>query len=202
VNTHCRSVLLAVAISVALAGCDKLGAGAPAAAFQGVDITGADYARTLALPDVNGQPRTLGDFKGKVTVVFFGYTQCPDVCPESMADAMLALKKIPVAVAKQTYVVFVTTDVKHDTGPVISKWLGNFSKGSPAHWVGLRGTQTQIDTAQAASHITVAEDAGKTHSAQILLYGPDDYAHVTFLQSNTEQNQIAHDLPLVAKGRT
>jgi protein SCO1/2 len=66
--------------------------------------------------------------------------------------------------------------------------------------VGLRGTQAQIDAAQAAAHIELASDDGQTHSAQVLLYGPDDYAHVTFLATSDEQKQMAHDLPIVAKG--
>ncbi|HWH82916.1 MAG TPA: SCO family protein, partial [Burkholderiaceae bacterium] len=78
-----------------LSACDKPSApAAPALSFKGADITGAEYARTLALPDVNGQPRTLGDFKGKVTVVFFGYTQCPDVCPTTMAELAQAKKAL------------------------------------------------------------------------------------------------------------
>ena len=71
-----------------LSACDKLGttASSNAPSFRAVDITGAEYARQLDLVDQNGQPRTLADFKGKVTVVFFGYTQCPDVCPTTMAE--------------------------------------------------------------------------------------------------------------------
>ena len=73
--------------AVSLAGCDAPSSGGAAAtSFKGVDITGADYARTLSLTDQNGQPRTLAEFKGKVTVVFFGFTQCPDVCPTTMAE--------------------------------------------------------------------------------------------------------------------
>jgi protein SCO1/2 len=132
------------------------------------------------------------------TFLYFGYTNCPDVCPETMADIRIALTKVPAAVAAKTYVVFVSTDVKHDTAPVIKRWLANFSDGSTATWIGLRGTQAQIDAAQAAAHITLATDAGQTHSAQALLYGPDDYAHVTFLQSSSEQQAMAHDLPIVA----
>ena len=71
---------------LALAGCDAPASAGGKPPFNGIDITGADYARTLSLPDQNGQPRTLADFKGKVTVVFFGYTQCPDVCPTTMAE--------------------------------------------------------------------------------------------------------------------
>ena len=94
---------------------------------------------------------------------------------------------------------FVSTDVKHDTAAVIAKWLSNFTDGVGATFVGLRGTQAQIDAAQAAAHIALAEDGGQTHSAQVLLFGADDYARVTFLQSTNEAQLMAHDLPLAAK---
>ena len=135
---------------------------------------------------------------GHPTLLYYGYTRCPDVCPESMADVGLALRSLPVALQKQTYVVFVSTDVQHDTGPIIAEWLHNFSQGTQATWVGLHGTQAEIDAAQVAAHVTVAEDDGQTHSAEVLLFGTDDYAHVVFPQSTNEQQQIANDLPLVA----
>ena len=69
-----------------LAGCDRLAGRRAAPTFHFTDITGAEFARKLELPDVDGKPRTLADWKGKVTVVFFGYTQCPDVCPTTMAE--------------------------------------------------------------------------------------------------------------------
>jgi hypothetical protein len=80
-----RSFLIVVAsAAMLLAGCDKLGLSTPAGpGFKGVDITGADYK--FSLPDQDGQTRTPADFKGKVTAVFFGYTQCPDVCPTALA---------------------------------------------------------------------------------------------------------------------
>ena len=82
-----RFAVLALA-STLLPACDKPGGGAPgpSPSFRAVDITGAEYARSLALSDPDGRLRTLADFKGKVTVVFFGYTQCPDVCPTTMAE--------------------------------------------------------------------------------------------------------------------
>src|SRR5207249_1964074 len=78
--------MLSVAAAALAAGCDKLGlpAAGGKASFNGVDITGADYR--YALPDIDGRVRGNDDFKGKVTVVFFGYTQCPDVCPTTMAE--------------------------------------------------------------------------------------------------------------------
>ncbi len=171
--------------------------------FQGAGLDPGQPRPQFTLTTSAGKAFSFGQQTAKhPTLLYFGYTQCPDICPETMADVRIALIKIAPAVARNTYVVFVSTDVKHDTGPVLAMWLGNFAHASPAHWVGLRGTQAQIDAAQAAAHVTVAEDGGQTHSAQTLLYGPDNYAHVTFLESTNEQQQIAHDLPLVAAGRT
>ena len=93
---------------------------------------------------------------------------------------------------------FVTTDVKHDSPAIIKTWLANFSPGVQASFVGLTGTQAQIDAAQAASHISLATDGGQTHSAEVLLYGADDYARVKYLQSSNEAQQMAHDIPLVS----
>jgi protein SCO1/2 len=76
-----RTLLLAIA--VVLGACSRP---AEHASFKNVDITGAEYARTLTLPDADGRPRSLADFAGKVVVVFFGYTQCPDICPTTLAE--------------------------------------------------------------------------------------------------------------------
>jgi protein SCO1 len=173
--------------------------------FQGAGLTPAQPRPAFTLTDTAGKTFSFAQVTAKhPTLLYFGYTNCPDVCPTTMSDIAQALKALPKSVSSQTYVVFVTTDVKHDTAPVISQWLGSFSglADGAGHWVGLRGTQSQIDLAQAAAHITLASDDGQTHSAEALLYGPDNYAHVVFLQSNTLQQQVQHDLPLVAKGVT
>jgi protein SCO1/2 len=198
-----------VALVLVLAGCSSSGTPKPKGSdlvgqnqvgrYQGAGLDPAQPRPSFLLKDTSGKQFAFGTVTAKhPTFLYFGYTNCPDICPETMADIRIALTKVPASIAAKTYVVFVTTDIKHDTGAVIKRWLANFSAGSKATWVGLRGTQAQIDAAQAAAHVTVAEDEGKTHSAQALLYGPDDYAHVTFLQSTQEQQQIAHDLPIVA----
>jgi protein SCO1/2 len=168
--------------------------------YQGEGLKPPQPRPSFTLTDTQGKKFAFGaTTSGHPTLLYFGYTHCPDVCPETMADVSLALAHVPAAVARRTYVVFVTTDVKRDTGPVIAQWLSNFSQGSKGTWVGLRGSQSQIDAAQAAAHVTVAEDDGQTHSAEMLLYGPDDYARVAYLATNDENKQLAHDLPLVAK---
>jgi protein SCO1/2 len=106
---------------------------------------------------------------------------------------------VPAKIRQATYVVFVTTDVKHDTGPVIAAWLRHFDPGLPRPFVGLTGSQAQIDAAQASAHVQLAEDDGQLHAADVVLYGADDYAHVKYLQSDNESDQISHDLQLVAE---
>jgi protein SCO1 len=114
-----RLALLALTAALAsplLVGCDKAGGGAggSSVAFRAVDITGAEYARQLSLQDPDGKTRTLSDFKGKVTVVFFGYTQCPDVCPTTMAE-LAQVKKSLGAEGERVQGVFVTIDPERDT---------------------------------------------------------------------------------------
>jgi protein SCO1/2 len=158
----------------------------PRPAFTLTDTTGASYSFSTAT-------------QGRPTFLYFGYTQCPDVCPTTMADIGIALKTVPAAVRDKAIVVFVTTDVAHDTGPVIAQWLSAFKEGVSATYVGLYGSQAQVDAAQAAAHVALASDEGKTHSAQVLLYGSDDYARVSYAQSDNEADAIAHDLPVVSK---
>src|SRR6516165_5704796 len=82
--------------------------------FNAVDITGADYAKDFSLTDANGRVRTMADFKGKVVVLFFGYAQCPDVCPTTMTD-MAQLKQQLGADGDRLQVLFVTVDPERDT---------------------------------------------------------------------------------------
>jgi len=204
-----RLALVLAVLAAVVAGCSSNRSGNPQASdlvgqsqvghYQGAGLLPPQPRPSFTLKDTAGKSFAFGSrTAGHPTFLFFGYTHCPDVCPETLADIRLALKQVPVSVVKKTDVVFVSTDVKRDTGPVIKEWMDQFSGGSPASWVGLRGTQAEIDAAQAAAHVTVALDGGETHSAEVLLYGPDDYAHVAFLQSANEQQQMAHDLAVVA----
>lgn len=166
--------------------------------YQGAGLVPAQPRPSFTLKDTSGKPFRFGTETARhPTLLFFGYTHCRDECPTTMADVRLALRDVPASIVKKTYVVFVTTDVRRDTGPVMAKWLKQFSAGTQATWVGLHGTQAQINAAQAAARVPIARDHGETHSLELLLYGPDDYAHVAFLQSKAEQSQITHDLTVV-----
>ena len=141
-----RRLFLALAVATCLTACDP--PGASRSSFQAIDITGADYAKTLALPDQNGTPRTLADFKGKVTVVFFGFTQCPDVCPTTMAE-LAQVKKSLGADGERVQGVFVTVDPERDTPELLKAYMGSFDPS----FVALRGTLEQ--TAAAAKEFKV-----------------------------------------------
>ena len=114
------AALLAAGGGLSLAGCsDK------APSFVSVDITGADYARDFSLVDHNGQTRSIKDFAGKVVVVFFGYTQCPDVCPTSMSE-LAEIRKLLGADGERLQGIFITVDPDRDTPEVLKAYMGNF----------------------------------------------------------------------------
>lgn len=96
--------------------------------FRSTDITGADYGRDFALTDHNGRPRTLADFRGKVVVLNFGYTQCPDICPTTLADLAGAVRTLG-ADAARVQVLFVTVDPERDTREVLSQYVPAFDSG-------------------------------------------------------------------------
>jgi len=115
-----RRLLLSTLTVLALVACN-----ADKPKFNAIDITGADYAKGFTLMDQNGQNRSLSDFKGKVVVLFFGYTQCPDVCPTSMAE-LAEVKRLLGADADKLQGAFVTVDPARDTPEMLKAYMANF----------------------------------------------------------------------------
>ena len=93
--------------------------------FKAIDLTGADYALGFELPDQNGQKRTLADFKGKVVVVFFGYTQCPDFCPTTLSE-WVQVKKTLGDKGDALQAIFITLDPQRDTPALLQAYMANF----------------------------------------------------------------------------
>lgn len=118
-------VLGVCGLALLASGCDKLADQKPA--FHNTDVTGVDYARGFALTDHNGKPRTLEDFRGKVVVLFFGYTQCPDVCPTTMAEMATVMKELGPS-ADEVQVLFVTVDPERDTRELLSHYVPAFDQ--------------------------------------------------------------------------
>ena len=127
----------AVLVAATLAGCEPQAA--PAHKFNAVDLTGAKYARQFDLPDADGKERTLADFKGKVVVVFFGYTQCPDACPTTMAE-LAQVKKLLGPESARVQVLFITVDPERDTAALLKNYVANFG----SDFVALRGDPAQV----------------------------------------------------------
>lgn len=134
------------ALAAALSGCERSGAGK--ASFKGTDITGADYGKSLALTDHTGAPRTLADWKGKVVVLFFGFTQCPDVCPTTLATMADVVKRLGPD-GDRVQVLFVTLDPERDTQAVLAPYVTAFDP----RFVGLHGDKDA--TAKAAREFKV-----------------------------------------------
>jgi protein SCO1 len=155
----------AAALLLAAAGCGERGAsgaaaGSPKASFKSIDITGAEYARKLELPDADGKTRSLAEFKGKVVVVFFGYTQCPDVCPTTMAE----LSQVRSALGpdgERLQGVFVTVDPERDTADVLKAYVDNFNAG----FVGLRGSAEQTQALAREFKVFFGKVPGKTETS-------------------------------------
>lgn len=168
-NTNRR--LMMFAATAWLAGCDR--SGGPAASkipFHGVDITGAEYGRKLELPDQDGKPRTLADFKGKVTVVFFGYTQCPDVCPTTMVE-LAQVKKSLGADGERIQGVFVTVDPERDKPDLLKAYMASFDPG----FVALRGTAEQTQATAKEFKVFYAKVPGKTEGSYTMDHTAGSY---------------------------
>src|SRR5574343_695562 len=143
-------------------------------AFKGVDITGADYAKDFALSDQDGRTRSMRDFAGKVVVVFFGYTQCPDVCPTTLQE-LAEVKRQLGADGERLQGVFITVDPERDTQELLKGYMANFD---PA-FVALRPTAEQMTPLLKDFKVYAKKVEGKTatsytmdHSAQSYLYDP------------------------------
>jgi protein SCO1/2 len=170
----------------------------PADDYAGLDLAEPYRRPTFTLTDTAG---AAFDFRaataGRPTLLFFGYTDCPDICPTTMADVAVALRGLEPEVTDELQVIFVTTDPATDSPEVLAEYLGRFDADLPTRFIGLTGDQEEIDRAQLATGVPLAEDQGRLHSSLLLLYGADDEAHVAFDAGNTARD-IAEDLRVVA----
>lgn len=191
-----RTALLSLAGTV-LAACAP--AGKPQ--FKAVDITGADYARDFSLPDAEGRVRSLKDFQGKAVVVFFGYTQCPDVCPTTMTEIAEA-KKLLGADGARVQGVFVTVDPERDTPEILKAYVGNFGPDM----VALRGTAEQTAAVAKDFKVFYKRNESKTpgnyamdHTAASYVYDPQGQLRL-YARYGAGPQALADDLRLLLKG--
>ena len=190
---HCLGLLFILA---------SLVAAQQGGAYRGGLVTPPLPKPRFVLTDTSG---TSFDFwkktEGSVTLLFFGYTNCPDQCPMHMANIGVALKKLPPGLADQVKLVFVTTDPRRDTPLELRRWLDSFDK----HSIGLTGSESALEAAQRATGVPVAQrtephngNYGVAHANFVVAYTKDNLAHVIY-PGGVGTDDWVHDLPGLIK---
>jgi protein SCO1/2 len=164
-------------------------------AFDGSDVTGSSFGHDFQLTDPAGHTRTLADYRGKAVAVFFGYTQCPDVCPTTMAALAEAMRKLGPD-ADRVQVVFITVDPDRDTADLLGKYVPAFDP----RFVGLRGDAAATERTAREFKVIYQKVPGNApdrytvdHSAGVFLYDPQGRLRV-FEGNNASPDVFAHDL--------
>ena len=187
-----RAALLAAAALVACSP-DK-------PAFRSIDITGADYARDFRLTDHNGQERTLADFRGKVVVVFFGFTQCPEVCPTAMAQ-LVEVKQMLGRDGDKLQALFITLDPERDSAEILKAYIANFDAG----FLGLRPRLEQLPELTRHFKIFYKKNEGKTATSYTLDHSAGSYVFDTqgrvrlYVRQNMSAAAITEDLKILLR---
>jgi len=185
-----RAILAVIAAAMLLAACSP-----DAPTFKGADITGASFGRELALADHHGKARTLADFRGKAVVIFFGFTQCPDVCPTALSALAEAMRRLGPD-ATRVQVLFVTIDPERDTADLLSRYVPAFHPS----FLGLRGDAEATARVAKEFKVLYQKVPGQTpdtytmdHSAGLYLLDPQGRLRV-FESHGQGAEAIAHDL--------
>ena len=191
-----RTLILASAVAAfSMAGCMD-----SKPQFKGVDITGADYARDFQLTDHNGQPRSMKDFKGKIVVMFFGFTQCPDVCPTSMTE-LAQVKQLLGKDGDKLQGLFVTVDPERDTPELLKAYMANFDPS----FLALRGTPEQLAAMAKDYKVFYKKVEGKTPTSYTMDHSAASYVYDTqgrlrlYTRYGTGAAALASDIALLLK---
>jgi protein SCO1/2 len=189
------AIALVLLTALALAGC-----GPEAPKFMASDVTGTTYGRDFRLTDHAGKPRALADFRGKVVVVFFGYTQCPDVCPTTLAELAEVMKRLGPD-AERVQVLFVTVDPERDTPDLLSRYVPAFDP----RFLGLYGDAEATARTAKEFKIIYQKQPGQTpgaytvdHSAGTFIFDPDGKLRV-YVSYGQGPDVFAHDIRALLK---
>ena len=170
--------------------------------FKSIDLTGADYAKDFSLPDQNGKTRTIKDFAGKVVVVFFGFTQCPDVCPTSMAE-LADIKKSLGSDGDKLQAIFISVDPERDTLAILNAYMGNFDPT----FLALRPSMEQLPVVAKDFKIYYKKVEGRTatsysmdHSAGNYIYDPQGRLRL-YSRNGSGAEGLLGDIRLLLKGK-
>lgn len=195
-----RSLLVfaVAALALLLAGCHRAEDAAPR--FRGLDLTGAPYGRDFHLTDSEGRARSLADYKGKAVLMYFGFTQCPDVCPTALIRAA-EVKKLLGADGEKLQVIFITIDPERDTPPVMKAYTAAFDPS----FVGLYGDAKRTrETADEFKAYYKAVPTGGSytmdHSALSYAFDPQGRLRLALRHEQTADD-YAHDLRQLLAGK-
>ena len=190
--------LIALAVAVGL-GTGLAGCGDPVETFQGSEISGTHLGQGWKLTSADGKTFTLASFAGKAVLVFFGYTQCPDVCPTTLAELSQVMKLLGDK-ADRLQVVMITVDPERDTPDVLKAYVTSFDP----RFLGLSGTPEQIKQAASSFKAYYAKNSPVNgtytmdHTASFYLIDPKGESRV-LLNNNAGAEAIAHDVRLVLR---
>ncbi len=190
-----RIALVAAMATLGLAGCSP-----EKPQFKSIDLTGADYAKGFTLTDQYGNVRTLGDFAGKIVVVFFGFTQCPDVCPTSMTE-LVQIKQMLGADGDKLQAVFITVDPERDTAELLKPYMANFDPG----FIALRPSAEQLAQVAKDFKVYYKKVDGKTPGSYTMDHSAGSYVFDTqgrirlYSRYGTGAEPLASDIKLLLK---
>ena len=192
-------VFIVAALAVFIAGCNRAG-DAAAPGFRGIDLTGAPYGRNFRLTDADGRERTLADYKGKAVLMYFGFVQCPDVCPTALIRAA-KVKQLLGADGDKLQVIFITIDPERDTPEVIKAYTAAFDPS----FIGLYGDAKR--TRETADEFKVYYKQVPTgssytldHSALSYAFDPQGRLRLALRHEQTAED-YAHDLRQLLAGK-
>ncbi len=202
------SLACLLASALLLAGCDEkpgndgtMVLSPMNSSFKNTDVTGLGYAKDFALIDHNGKPRTLADFKGKAVVVFFGFTQCPDVCPTTMAEMANVVQQLGPQ-GEKVQVLFISVDPERDTPALLAKYVPSFHPS----FLGLVGDKAATEKVAKEFRVFYQKVPGKEagsytvdHTAGSYVFDPQGRIRL-FIRHGQGSEPIVHDLKILLAG--
>ncbi len=190
---------IVVALAVSMAGCNRAG-DAATPGFRGIDLTGAPYGRDFRLTDADGRERTLADYKGKAVLLYFGFTQCPDVCPTALIRAA-EVRKLLGADGDKLQVIFITVDPVRDTPEVIKAYTAAFDPSFIGLYGDAKRTRETADEFKVYyKQVPTGSSYTMDHSALSYVFDPQGRLRLAMRHEQTAAD-YAHDIRQVLAGR-
>lgn len=192
-------VFIVAALAVFIAGCNRAG-DAAAPGFRGIDLTGAPYGRNFRLTDADGRERTLADYQGKAVLMYFGFVQCPDVCPTALIRAA-KVKQLLGADGDKLQVIFITIDPERDTPEVIKAYTAAFDPSFIGLYGDAKRTRETADEFKVYyKQVPTGSSYTMDHSALSYAFDPQGRLRLALRHEQTAED-YAHDLRQLLAGK-